>query len=186
MAKVQTRRTFSVRRATYDAVREDCAARDVSMSDHIEALIAADRAARGLASVAVQRAVAAVQRAGDRQVERAAQKVLRQSAQTHNVVSKAVATVGVPVPGKGQHFAVKAEVRRVAESVPLSVDGAHRDRLLQGVARVAVQRRVRDATTSPPPIRSGFEPRPVQAQAVKPERVPAPDPARGARNVVSF
>lgn len=47
MAKQQSRRSVSVRGATYSLVRDDCAAR-ISMSDYIEGLIAADRAARGL------------------------------------------------------------------------------------------------------------------------------------------
>jgi hypothetical protein len=46
--KKQTRRTISVKGTTYNALRDDCATRNVSMSDHLERLIAADREARGL------------------------------------------------------------------------------------------------------------------------------------------
>lgn len=75
MAKKQTRRAISVRGTTYDALRLDCFSRGVSMSDYIEELVAADRKARGLGSTTVASAVAAVQRAGDRQVERTARAV---------------------------------------------------------------------------------------------------------------
>lgn len=80
MAKKQTRRSVSVRGTTYAAIRTDCTDRGVSLSDYIEALIAADRKARGLSSTdkgdgVVARAVDSVQREGERQVERAARAV---------------------------------------------------------------------------------------------------------------
>jgi len=47
MAKVQTRRTISIRGATYALVAADCATRDLSMSDYIEQIIADDHVRRG-------------------------------------------------------------------------------------------------------------------------------------------
>ncbi len=52
MAKKQSRRSISLRGATYTAIRLDCAARDLSLSDYIEQLIADDRHDRGLPRVA--------------------------------------------------------------------------------------------------------------------------------------
>lgn len=48
MAKKQSRRTISVRAVTYATVRDDCARRALSVSEYVEALIAADHKARGI------------------------------------------------------------------------------------------------------------------------------------------
>ena len=48
MAIKQTRRSISVRGATYEALRADCGERNISISDHIEQLIAADFDDRGI------------------------------------------------------------------------------------------------------------------------------------------
>lgn len=52
MAKKQSRRSISLRGATYTAIRIDCAASELSLSDYIEQLIADDRHRRGLPRVA--------------------------------------------------------------------------------------------------------------------------------------
>jgi len=192
MAKHQTRRSVSIRGATYAALRDDCAARDVSMSDHIEALIAADRAARGLPSAAVQRAVAAVQREGDRQVERIARQILKPLPSESKIV------VGPPpeqttMLGRAEtpRFTVPpADPVRGVDPAP-SLRGAALRPIVNAVARAHSMRRDRPAAP-PPPIRSGWEEKPASAAGrPSPQRVatvaaPGPitkaDPLAGVRS----
>lgn len=113
--KVQNRRTFSVTAATYAAVRSRCFAAGESMSAYVERLIAEDR--------------------------KHWPAPLTANPRTENLVSKAVAGTGRTVKGRGNYQRVMAEVRHVAERIPLAVgkDAVHR--IMHGAAVAAIKRR---------------------------------------------
>lgn len=185
MAKHQTRRSVSIRGATYATVLDDCQRRALSVSEYVEALIAADHAARGVEPMAIKAAPVTAT------PEVANTAPLRQSARTHNVASEAVAAAG-RVAGRGAYQAAQREVREVANRLPLGIGVETFRRQVNGAARAAVQRRAREAMAPPPPIRSGFEPAPASApgrpagQRVATVAPPAPitkaDPLAGVRS----
>lgn len=182
MAKKQSRRSISVKAATYATIRDDCARRALSASEYVEGLIAADHKARGVSAVMpVKDAVREVKREARQEVATAA-AALRKPDALDSAKKRIVAALG-PIPGIGQHQAVKAAVRRAEARVPLDVSLEAERRFMEGAARAAIARR--NAPVKPVVVRSGFD-SPGNLSEGRPhgERVGAPDPARGARNVL--
>lgn len=199
-SKKQTRRAISVKGVTYAAVFAECQARQISVSDYVEQLIAADRQARGLPAIVapdrcVAAAVAAVQREGAREVEQAAEAV---RAVPLPAESKIVAG---PPPEQTAFFGRVETPPAPLRAVPVNVPPADRVKgtdpaphlslwrsQAHAHARAAIARR--DAPVKPVAIRSGFEETASGGQAIaRPahgDKLPPPDPSRSARNVVIF
>jgi len=182
MAKKQTRRSVSVTGATYEAIRLDCEARGLSLSEYIEGLIYGDRQARGLPVMPrperareIGRAIAAGKRAGRRQVERAVAAVRAIPSESKIVAGPPpeqtafLGRVETP-PGPLRAVQVNAPSRWHTQA------HAH--------AQAAIARR--EAPLKPVAIRSGFEPNVGQpiARPTHGDKLPPPDPSRSARNVV--
>lgn len=199
MAKHQSRRSISVSGATYAAISARAAAANVSLSSLVERAIAAEmrrcsyvegsfwcgaqagetgRCGRHVGVVA--KAVKAIERAGDRQVERIAERVRAIPAESRIVAG--------PPPEQttmlGRAPTPPADPVRGVDPAP-NLRGAALRPIVNAVAKAHSMRRDRPAAP-PPAIRSGFEPKPASAKPVASAKVPPPDPSRGARNVVSF
>lgn len=205
MAKRQTRRSVSVSGPTYAAISARAAAADVSLSSLVERAIAAElkrcsyvegafwcgaragetgRCGRHVGVVA--KAVKAIERAGDRQVERIAEKV--------RAIPAELRIVAGPPPEQttmlGRAPTPPADPVRGVDPAP-NLRGAALRPLMNAAARAHAVRRGRPAAP-PPPIRSGFESAPATAPGrPAPQRVatvpaPAPitraDPLAGVRS----
>ncbi len=172
MAKKQTRRAILVKGVTYAAIFAECQARQISVSDYVEQLIAADRQVRGLPAIvapdrSVAAAVAAVQREGAREVEQAAEAV-------RAVPLPAESKIVAGPPPEQTAMLGRTETPKRGDAMR-QVDHAH--------AIAAIARR-KAAGKAPPPIPAGRDV--PTARPAHGDRVPPPQPGRSPGNVVSF
>lgn len=116
MAKRQSRRSISVRGATYWALRVDCGARHVSLSDHIEALVAADLEARKVAFLLEAGAVKVAEIKKQQQVREPGPRVLSRVRESERAQRPSPALPSASVPAPAQSPPTPPAQRGVAPS----------------------------------------------------------------------